>query len=413
MIEYEKFTLDNGLRVLFHKDETTPMAAVNVLYDVGARDENPDKTGFAHLFEHLMFGGSANIPDYDAPLQNAGGDNNAFTNNDITNYYDILPASNLETALWLESDRMNQLAFTPKSLEVQRSVVIEEFKQRYLNQPYGDVWLQLRPLAYKKHPYKWPTIGKEIAHIENASLDDVKDFFYKHYGPQNAILSIAGNFELDFIKEKVNHWFGDIPERTKYERNLTQEPDQFEMRTKHIDREVPADSFYFAYKMPGRLDSKYYTADLISDILGRGKSSRLYDQLLKNMNLVSEISAYIMGSFDTGLLVISGKATKKKTFDRIEVEIEKILESIRTNEISEDELIKVKNKLETSKVFSEMGVQSKALNLAYFELLGKPELINSELQEYEKISTKDIMTFAKENLINKKCSKLFIHSKNK
>ncbi|MEZ4939083.1 MAG: pitrilysin family protein [Crocinitomicaceae bacterium] len=412
MIHYEKFELENGLRVVFHKDETTPMAAVNVLYDVGARDENPDKTGFAHLFEHLMFGGSANIPDYDAPLQNAGGDNNAFTNNDITNYYDIVPASNLETALWLESDRMKQLAFTPKSLEVQRSVVIEEFKQRYLNQPYGDVWLQLRPLAYKKHPYRWPTIGKEISHIENATLEDVKDFFYKHYGPQNAILSIAGNFELDWIKEKVAYWFGDIPARTKYERHLTPEPDQLEMRTKHIDREVPADSFYFAYKMPDRLDANYYTADIISDILGRGKSSRLYDKLLKNMNLVSEISAYITGSFDTGLLVISGKATKKHTFDRIEEEIETILDSIRTNEISEDELTKVKNKLETSKVFSDMGVQSKALNLAYFELLGNIDLVNSELKEYEKITTKKIKAFAKENLINSKCSKLFVHAKN-
>ncbi|MCB0478492.1 MAG: insulinase family protein [Crocinitomicaceae bacterium] len=412
MIQYEKFKLDNGLRVLFHKDDTTPMAAVNVLYDVGARDENPDKTGFAHLFEHLMFGGSANIPDYDAPLQNAGGDNNAFTNNDITNYYDIVPASNLETALWLESDRMNQLAFTPKSLEVQRSVVIEEFKQRYLNQPYGDVWLQLRPLAYKKHPYKWPTIGKEISHIENATLEDVKAFFYKHYGPQNAILSIAGNFELDYIKEKVNHWFGDIPAREKYERNIVAEPDQFEMRTKHIDREVPADSFYFAYKMPDRLHPDYYTADLISDILGRGKSSRLYDTLLKNMNLVSEISAYITGSFDTGLLVISGKATKKNTFDRIEEEIENILDAIRTNEISEDELVKVKNKLETSKVFSDMGVHSKALNLGYFELLGDPDLVNTELKQYEKVTTKDIMKFAKLNLVNQKCSKLFVHSKN-
>ena len=411
MIEYKKFKLDNGLTVLFHKDNTTPMAAVNVLYDVGARDERPDKTGFAHLFEHLMFGGSANIPDYDAPLQNAGGDNNAFTNNDITNYYDILPASNLETALWLESDRMNQLAFTPKSLEVQRNVVIEEFKQRYLNQPYGDVWLQLRPLAYKKHPYMWPTIGKEIAHIENATLEDVKEFFYKHYGPQNAILSIAGNFEDSYVEDKVNHWFGDISERTKYERSLVQEPVQTELRTKHIDRDVPADSFYFAYKMPDRYHKDYYTADLLSDILGRGKSSRLYDKLLKNMNLVSEISAYITGAFDEGLLVISGKATKKNTFDKIETEIEKILDSLRTNEIAEDELTKVKNKLETSRVFSDMGVHSKALNLGYYELLGNTDLINTELEDYAKVTTKMIQDYAKMNLIDKKCSKLFIHSK--
>lgn len=411
MIDFKKFTLDNGLRVIFHKDETTPMAAVNVLYDVGARDENPEKTGFAHLFEHLMFGGSVNIPDYDAPLQSAGGDNNAFTNNDITNYYDIVPSSNLETALWLESDRMNQLAFTPKSLEVQRNVVIEEFKQRYLNQPYGDVWLELRPLAYQKHPYMWPTIGKEISHIENATLDDVKSFFYKHYGPKNAILSIAGNFEESYVEDKVNHWFGDIPEREKYLRELPKEPTQNELRVKHLDRDVPADSFYFAYKMPDRKSKDYYTADLISDILGRGKSSRLYDKLLKNMNLVSEISAYITGSFDEGLLVISGKSTKKDSFDKIESEITKIIESIKTNEISEDELTKVKNKLETSKVFSDLGVQNKALNLAYFEVLDEINLVNTELEQYEKVNTRDIMRFAKENLVDEKCSKLYVHAK--
>ena len=411
MIDYKKFELDNGLRVLFHKDESTPLAAVNVLYDVGAKDENPDKTGFAHLFEHLMFGGSANIPDYDAPLQNAGGDNNAFTNNDITNYYDIVPASNLETALWLESDRMNQLAFTPKSLEVQRNVVIEEFKQRYLNQPYGDVWLELRPLAYKKHPYQWPTIGKEISHIENATLDDVKAFFHKHYGPKNAILSIAGNFDEAYIEDKAHHWFGDIPAREQYIRNLEAEPDQTEVRVKHIDRNVPADSFYFAYKIPDRKHYDYYTADLISDILGRGKSSRLYDKLLKNMNLVSEISAYITGSFDTGLLVISGKSTKKDSFDKIEAEIDKIIESLRTNEIGDDELTKVKNKLETSKVFSDIGVHSKAMNLGYYEVLGQIDLVNTELSHYDQINSKDIMRFSKSNLIEEKCSKLYIHAK--
>jgi predicted Zn-dependent peptidase len=412
MINYTKFTLENGLRVLFHKDTSTPIAAVNVLYDVGARDEDSDKTGFAHLFEHLMFGGSKNIPDYDAPLQNAGGDNNAFTNNDITNYYDIVPASNLDTALWLESDRMNQLAFTPKSLEVQRSVVIEEFKQRYLNQPYGDVWLELRPLAYQKHPYQWPTIGKEISHIENATLEDVKEFFYKHYGPQNAILSIAGNFDESFIKERVEYWFGSIPKRDKHIREITKEPIQTELRTKHIDRDVPADSFYFAYKMPDRKHRDYYTADLISDLLGRGKSSRLYDQLLKNMNLVSEINAYITGALDEGLLVISGKSTKKDSFEKIEKEIEKIIDSLRVNEISDDELTKVKNKFETSKVFSDIGVQNKAMNLGYFELIGNPELINTELQKYEEVSSKDIMRFAKSNIIDAKCSKLYIHSKN-
>src|SRR5882762_10287024 len=200
MVKFNKFTLDNGLRVIVHEDNTTPMAVLNILYDVGARDEDPEQTGFAHLFEHLMFGGSVNIPHYDEPLQRVGGENNAFTSNDITNYYITLPAANIETAFWLESDRMLSLAFSEKSLEVQRNVVIEEFKQRYLNQPYGDVWLKLRPLAYKVHPYQWATIGKEISHIENATMDDVKGFFFKHYLPPNAILVVAGNVTVDQVK---------------------------------------------------------------------------------------------------------------------------------------------------------------------------------------------------------------------
>jgi len=230
MIEFERFTLTNGLKVLFHKDITTPMAVVNILYDVGARDESEEKTGFAHLFEHLMFGGSINIPEFDTPLQRAGGENNAFTSNDITNYYDILPAQNLDTALWLESDRMLSLAFTPKSMEVQRQVVIEEFKQRYLNQPYGDVWLQLRPLAYKKHPYKWATIGKDIKHIEDAEMDDVRSFFDKYYHPGNAIMCIAGNFELEDIQKKVEYWFGSIPGKLKPARIIPSEPEQKKIR---------------------------------------------------------------------------------------------------------------------------------------------------------------------------------------
>src|SRR5690606_37630761 len=318
MINYDKFTLENGLTVLFHKDVTTPMAVVNTLYDVGARDESEEQTGFAHLFEHLMFGGSINIPDFDTPLQNAGGENNAFTSNDITNYYDVVPAQNLETALWLESDRMLSLAFTDKSLEVQRSVVIEEFKQRYLNQPYGDVWLQLRPLAYKVHPYKWATIGKEIKHIEDATMDDVKAFFKKHYSPSNAILCIAGNFELDYIKEVVEKWYGSIPSGKKYARILKQEPAQVEYREKTIQRKVPVNAFYYAFKMPERKNPDYYVADVLSDALGRDKSSRLYRILKKEKELVSEISAYITGSLDEGLLVIYGKLVNGVSFETLD-----------------------------------------------------------------------------------------------
>jgi len=266
MITFDRFHLDNGLTVLFHKDVTTPMAVVNTLYDVGARDEHESKTGFAHLFEHLMFGGSVNIPDFDAPLQMAGGESNAFTSNDITNYYNVLPAKNIETALWLESDRMMSLAFTPKSLEVQRNVVIEEFKQRYLNQPYGDVWLELRPLAYTTHPYKWATIGKEIRHIEEATMEDVKTFFEKHYNPANAILCIAGNFELEEIKNLVQKWYGEISEGMKPARILQAEPIQTEYREKTIERTVPVNAFYYAFKMPERRTEGYYYAW----ITGRG-----------------------------------------------------------------------------------------------------------------------------------------------
>ena len=276
MIQFERFTLENGLRVIFHKDITTPLVVVNTLYDVGARDEDENKTGFAHLFEHLMFGGSVNIPDFDAPLQNAGGESNAFTSNDITNYYDIIPAQNLETALWLESDRMLSLAFTDKSLETQRSVVMEEFKQRYLNQPYGDVWLELRPLAYEVHPYKWATIGKELKHIEDATMEDVKSFFKKHYCPSNAILCIAGNFEVETIKTLTEKWFGNIPSGIKPARLLPQEPKQSSKKEKTIERNVPSDAFYFAFKMPERKSVEYYVVDVLSDALGRDKSSRLY-----------------------------------------------------------------------------------------------------------------------------------------
>jgi len=226
VVNFERFSLPNGLRVVVHRDTSTPMAVVNVMYDVGAKDEDPNKTGFAHLFEHLMFGGSVNIPVYDEPLQMAGGENNAYTTNDLTNYYIQIPAENLETAFWLESDRMLSLAFTDNSLEVQRKVVCEEFKEHYLNKPYGDVWLKLRELAYEVHPYRWMTIGKELSHIENAQLQDVKNFFFKHYRPVNAILVVAGNVTVDQVKTLAEKWFGPIGSGQKYNRNLPEEPQQ-------------------------------------------------------------------------------------------------------------------------------------------------------------------------------------------
>lgn len=406
MILFERFTLKNGLKVLFHKDTTTPLAVVNTLYDVGARDESEDKTGFAHLFEHLMFGGSVNIPEFDTPLQLAGGENNAFTSNDITNYYDVLPVNNIETALWLESDRMLSLAFTPKSLEVQRNVVIEEFKQRYLNQPYGDVWLELRPLAYKEHPYKWATIGKEIKHIEDATMEDVKSFFSQHYNPLNAILCIAGNLELENVKGLAEKWFGDIPAGNKPVRILPMEPEQEEYREKTIEREVPSDAFYYAFKMVDRRHDDYYICDTVSDALGRDKSSRLYVSLKKEQNLVSNISAYVTGSMDKGLLVISGKLNEGVSFETFEKAFWKEIESFCLNELTKDEMKRIMNKIRTAKEFQEQGLLNRAMNLSYFELLGDADLINQESASYQKITAKDIKRLSNKILRKENCSLL-------
>ena len=406
MIQFERFTLENGLRVIFHKDITTPLVVVNTLYDVGARDEDENKTGFAHLFEHLMFGGSVNIPDFDAPLQNAGGESNAFTSNDITNYYDIIPAQNLETALWLESDRMLSLAFTDKSLETQRSVVMEEFKQRYLNQPYGDVWLELRPLAYEVHPYKWATIGKELKHIEDATMEDVKSFFKKHYCPSNAILCIAGNFEVETIKTLTEKWFGNIPSGIKPARLLPQEPKQSNKKEKTIERNVPSDAFYFAFKMPERKSVEYYVVDVLSDALGRDKSSRLYTKIQKEQKLVTEINAYISGSLDNGLLVIEGKLSEGKTFEEVENAIWAVLSEIKNIQLSNEELNRLKNKIRTAKEFQEQGLLNRTMNLCYFELLGDANGINEEAILYENIQAEHIHAVANEILQENNCTLL-------
>ena len=408
MVKFERFQLSNGLKVIFHKDPTTPMAVVNVLYDIGARDESEEKTGFAHLFEHLMFGGSINIPDFDTELQKAGGENNAFTSNDITNYYDVLPANNLDTALWLESDRMLSLAFTEKSLEVQRSVVIEEFKQRYLNQPYGDVWLQLRPLAYKKHPYKWATIGKEISHIENATMEDVRAFFKKYYCPSNAILCIAGNFELEFIKERVNYWFSDIHSGIKPARIIPSEPKQTEFRILEIERTVPASAFYYAFKMSERKHPDYYISDILSDSLSREKSSLLYLKLKKEEQLVSEISAYITGSIDEGLFIISGKLNDEISFEDFDASLWKVLNEVCKNPIEEKELKSLKTKMQTARAFQEQGILNRAMNLCFFELLGDANGINEEHLIYEQISCEHIQSCANELFQKTNCSLLKI-----
>lgn len=411
MIKYEKFQLENGLKVIVHKDTSTPLACINILYNVGARDENPEQTGFAHLFEHLMFGGSINIPNYDEPLQMVGGENNAFTTNDITNYYLTLPVSNLETGFWLESDRMLSLAFSEKSLEVQRNVVIEEFKQRYLNQPYGDVWLLLRPMAYKVHSYKWDTIGKEISHIENAKIEDVKSFFKKFYCPNNAIMVVAGNVDTNEVKALAEKWFGPIPKGPENKRNLAQEPQQTEARSLTVERDVPVDAIYKAYHMCSRYEREYYTVDLISDILSRGNSSRMHNSLIKDKKLFSDISAYVLGDFDKGLFVISGKLANGVTMEQADAGIDEELNRLKSELVGADELTKVKNKMESSHVFGEVDVLNKATNLAVAELLGDAEMVNNEVEKYLAVTDKLILEQASIIFKKENCSTLYYKAK--
>lgn len=407
MIEFNRFTLANGLKVIVHEDKTTPMAVLNVLYDVGARDEEANKTGFAHLFEHLMFGGSINIPSYDEPLQRVGGENNAFTSNDITNYYITLPSANLETAFWLESDRMLSLAFSEKSLDTQRNVVMEEFKQRYLNQPYGDVWLKLRPLAYQTHPYQWATIGQDLAQIENAKMEDVKAFFKKHYTPQNAILVVGGNVTTEEVKKLAEKWFEPISAGHKYERNLPQESPQTEARSLTVTANVPLNAIYIAFKMPARNHPSYQAYDLLGDILSQGQSSRLYNSLLKEQQLFSDINAYMTGSIDEGLFIVEGKLIAGVEMDRAEQAIWNELAKISDELVSEVELTKVKNKSESIMAFSEMNLLDKAMNLAYYELLGDADLLNKEMSKYALITAEQIQEAAKTTFVKEKSSTLY------
>jgi zinc protease len=412
MIKFEKFILSNGLKVLVHEDKSTPMAVVNVLYDVGARDEEPHKTGFAHLFEHLMFGGSVNIPVYDEPLQVAGGENNAYTTNDLTNYYCQLPAENIETAFWLESDRMLSLAFGKKSLDTQRKVVSEEFKEHYINKPYGDVWHKMRELAYTTHPYRWMTIGKELSHIENATLEDVKGFFYKHYTPNNAILCVAGNVTVAQVKALAEKWFGPIAGAEKKERNLPIEPKQTAPRTLEVKANVPLDALYKCWHIYSRTDMRYYTADLITEILSGGGSSRLYQSLVKEKKLFSNIECYHMGSTDTGLLTIEGKLVKGVSMKDAEAAINEEIKILQANGITDKELEKVKNKTESMMAFEDMSVMNRAASIAMYELLGDADLINKELERYKAVTADDILQQSKIIFDDNNCNTLYYYSNN-
>lgn len=411
-MNFERFTLSNGLRVIVHQDTSTPMAVVNVMYDVGARDEDPQRTGFAHLFEHLMFGGSINIPVYDEPLQMAGGENNAYTTNDLTNYYIQLPADNLETAFWLESDRMLSLAFTENSLEVQRKVVCEEFKEHYLNKPYGDVWLKLRDLCYEVHPYKWMTIGKELSHIENAQLQDVKNFFFKHYRPVNAILVVAGNVTVEKVRTLAERWFGPIESGTKYERNLPVEPKQQQPRRLQVQADVPLDALYKCWHMYPRMDHRYYVSDLITELLSGGGSSRLFQSLVKEKKLFSNIECYHFGTLDAGLITIEGKLVKGVKMEDAEAAIDAELEKLKQEKISESELQKVKNKTESLMAFEDMSLMNRANSLAFYELLGDAKLMNTELERYNAVTVDDVRDLSNEIFRDENSNTLWYAAKN-
>jgi len=411
MLQFERFTLGNGLRVLVHIDTATPMAAMNILYDVGARDEEPQRTGFAHLFEHLMFGGSVNIPEYDEPLQMAGGENNAYTTNDITNYYIQLPLKNLETAFWLESDRLLSLAFTEKSLDVQRKVVSEEFKEHYLNKPYGDAWHLLRKLAYTTHPYQWPTIGKDLKQIEEAELTDVKNFFFKHYRPCNAVMCVAGNVTVEEVKTFSEKWFGSIPSGEKYIRQVPAEPKQTEPRILMHTADVPLNAIYKCWHISGRLSPDYYPADLITEILGSGSSSRLNQKLVKENQLFVSISAYQTGSLDPGLLVIEGKVREGRTIEEANEAIELEIKKFINESVSESELQKAKNKIEAMIAFEDMSLLNRANNLAFYELLGDAKLINDEWTKYQSVSVSSLQSVASEIFREDNCSTL-LYKKN-
>ncbi len=415
MIDFQRFILNNGLRVIVHEDNSTPLVAVNLLYDVGSRDENPTRTGFAHLFEHLMFAGSANVPDFDQPIQHAGGENNAFTNNDMTNFYASVPAENLETLLWIESDRMLALSINARTFNVQRKVVVEEFKETTLNEPYGDMWHLMSEMVYKVHPYRWPVIGLEPKHIEEANLTEVKDFYKKFYVPNNAILVVAGNLEkcggTEGVIQRIENWFGNIPKGAVPLRELPTEPRQTSSIGKVVESNVPLEALYIAFRSPARRDDDYYAVDLLTDVLSNGSSSRFYRRLLKEQRLFSEIDCFQMGNIDPSVVVIEGKPSEGTSLEKAEAAIWEELELLKNDLIAENELQKLKNRIESQQAFGDAGALNKAMNLAYYELLGDANLINTEINNYNKVSAQDIQRVAIEIFTKENSTVLFYKPK--
>ena len=407
MIEYQRYVLDNGLRLIVHEDQTTPMAAISVQYDVGSRDESPERTGFAHLFEHLMFGGTPAAPNYDDPLQLAGGENNAFTNSDLTNFYVSLPAENLDTALWLEADRMANLTIDEHTLDVQRKVVVEEFKETCLNQPYGDAWHHLSDLAYTRHPYRWPTIGLRPEHISEATVEEVKEFYERWYHAGNAIVVVAGAVQADAVYRKVSEYFGGLTSKRGAQRDLPREPEQASPRLKNIQADVAVEALYLTYAMPDRTHPDFFAVDLLTDLLAEGPSSRLYRRLLKERELATTIDAYVTGTHDDGLIVLEAKPREEVSLEALRAAILEEVELLRDEPVAAIELEKVRNKLEASMLFSELSVVNKAINLAYYEGIGDLELINTETEIYSRVGVDDIQRVAKKYLAPERCNTLF------
>lgn len=406
MIEYKKRILTNGLTVIVNRDTASKLAAVNMLYKVGARNEDPSRTGFAHLFEHLMFRGTRSIPNFDIPVQMACGDNNAFTNNDYTDFYITLPKDNIETALWLESDRMEGLDITAEKLAAEKRVVIEEFRQRYLNQPYGDQTMLLRELAYKVHPYRWATIGLTPDHIAAATLDEVQAFYKAHYHPSNAILSMSADLEEEAMLDLAEKWFGALTDRTTPATPLPKEPSQTAPRREEVERDVPATTVSLAFHMGGRTSRDFYTADLVSDLLSGGDSSRLYKHLVQEQHLLSSVNAYVTGDVDPGLFVFTGQLLQGITSAQAEAAFWGEIETLKNTPAGKYETEKVKNKFEANTLFGELNVMNKAMNLGFYEMLGDLALINREVEAYRAVTDADITDFSRRILRSENCSTL-------
>lgn len=407
MLSIRKTILDNGLRVIVHEDHTTPLAACNIVYNVGSRDEHPDHTGFAHLMEHFMFTGSKNVPDFDKVLQKVGAINNAYTSQDLTHYYEVLPANNLETTLWLESDRMLELAFRQQSLDIQKQVVIEEFKENFLNRPYGDLMMLFNQMAYERHPYQWLPIGKKPEHIAEVDMDMIKDFYYRFYRPNNAVLVVAGNVHFDEVAALAEKWFGDIPPGDVPEKNYPKELPQKNLRIKTVERNVPSDVLMKGWLMCNRMHPDYYACDLLSDMFGTGQSSYLYQKLVNEQKLFTDISASVMGTTDEGLFLISGRPVEGVSIEDADAALCSYLYGFKPDNNFSHDLEKVQNRAESVLLNNEIKIDDRATNLAVGETISNVEYFLDERQHYFDVTEEQMLRLISEMLTEKRSNTLY------